>query len=162
MIGKAHVYMRRHINTDEIIPARYLTTDKEDELAKHAMEDLDIEFVNRVKKGDFIIAGEDFGCGSSREQAATCLKYAGISAVIAKSFSRIFFRNGINQGLPTVVCIEAMDSVTDGDVIEVDFSDGVINLASGETIKFKEFPDFIFSILDAGGLIPYVRSKINA
>jgi len=150
-----------NIDTDVIYPGRYLPIIDAEEMALHALEGLDPGFPNKIQQGDIIVAGKNFGCGSSREQAATCLKFAGISAVIAKSFSRIFFRNGINQGLPTVVSDEAINRVNDGDEIEVDFRKGVIELPSGKSIEFKQFPDFIFSILDAGGLVPYVRSKIN-
>lgn len=149
-----------NIDTDVIYPGRYLPIIDAEEMALHALEGIDSDFPKKIQKGAIIVAGKNFGCGSSREQAATCLKYAGISAVIAKSFARIFFRNGINQGLPTIVSSEAMDKINNDDVIEVDFTKGVINLTSGESIKFKEFPDFIFSILEAGGLIPYVRNKI--
>ena len=115
MKGKAHVYGRAHISTDEIIPARYLTTDKEEELAKHAMEDLDKDFVKKVKKGDFIIAGDDFGCGSSREHAIWALRGAGIKAVIANTFARIFYRNAINNGFLAIECKDISQTVTNGD-----------------------------------------------
>ncbi|MCK4575415.1 3-isopropylmalate dehydratase small subunit, partial [candidate division WOR-3 bacterium] len=149
-----------NIDTDVIYPGRYLPIIDAEEMGLHALEGLDPDFPSKIKKGDIIIAGKNFGCGSSREQAATCLKSAGISAVVAKSFSRIFFRNGINQGIPIVVSDEAPDRVNDGDEVEIDFSTGEIKLSEGETISFKEFPDFIFSILDAGGLIPYVKNKL--
>ena len=151
-----------NIDTDVIYPGRYLPIIDAEEMGLHALEGLDPDFPSKIKKGDIIIAGKNFGCGSSREQAATCLKSAGISAVVAKSFSRIFFRNGINQGIPIVVSNEAPDRVNDGDEVEIDFSTGEIKLSEGETISFKEFPDFIFSILDAGGLIPYVKNKLAA
>ena len=150
-----------NIDTDVIYPGRYLPIIDAEEMGLHALEGLDPDFPSKIKKGDIIIAGKNFGCGSSREQAATCLKSAGISAVVAKSFSRIFFRNGINQGIPIVVSDEAPDRVNDGDEVEIDFSTGEIKLSEGETISFKEFPDFIFSILDAGGLIPYVKNKLE-
>jgi len=151
-----------NINTDVIYPGRYLPIIDAEEMALHALEGLDPDFPKKIQKGDVIVAGKNFGCGSSREQAATCLKFAGISAVIAKSFSRIFFRNGINQGLPIVVSHEAVDMIEDGDEVEIDFTSGKIILKAGKTIGFKEFPDFIFSILDAGGLIPYVQKKLAA
>ncbi|MCK4233804.1 3-isopropylmalate dehydratase small subunit [candidate division WOR-3 bacterium] len=150
-----------NIDTDVIYPGRYLPIIDAEEMGLHALEGLDPDFPSKIKKGDIIIAGKNFGCGSSREQAATCLKSAGISAVVAKSFSRIFFRNGINQGIPIVVSDEAPDRVNDGDEVEIDFSTGEIKLSEGETISFREFPDFIFSILDAGGLIPYVKNKLE-
>ncbi len=150
-----------NVDTDVIYPGKYLPIIDSEEMALHALEGLDPDFPDRIGKGDIIVAGKNFGCGSSREQAATCLKFAGISVVIAKSFSRIFFRNGVNQGLPVIVSSTAVDKVKDGDEIEVDFATGECTLSNKETIKFKEFPNFIFSILDAGGLVPYVRSKIK-
>jgi 3-isopropylmalate/(R)-2-methylmalate dehydratase small subunit len=151
-----------NIDTDVIYPGRYLTIIDSEEMAMHALEGLDPDFPKKIQKGDIIVAGKNFGCGSSREQAATCLVSAGISAVIAKSFSRIFFRNGINQGLPIVVSDDAMDRINDGDTIEIDFVKGEIILEEGENIGFDEFPDFVFSILDAGGLIPYVKEKLKS
>ena len=151
-----------NIDTDVIYPGRYLPIIDSEEMAMHALEGLDPDFPKKIQKGDIIVAGKNFGCGSSREQAATCLVSAGISAVIAKSFSRIFFRNGINQGLPIVVSDNAMDRINDGDEIEIDFVKGEIILTEGENISFDEFPDFVFSILDAGGLIPYVKGKLAA
>jgi 3-isopropylmalate/(R)-2-methylmalate dehydratase small subunit len=150
-----------NIDTDVIYPGRYLPIIDAEEMAEHALEGLDPEFPKKIQKGDIIVAGNNFGCGSSREQAATCLKAAGIEAVIAKSFSRIFFRNGINQGLPIIVSGEAA-VIKDGDEITINFSDGSILLASGEKITFQEFPEFIFSILEAGGLIPYVKAKLSS
>jgi 3-isopropylmalate/(R)-2-methylmalate dehydratase small subunit len=147
------------IDTDVIYPGRYLPIIDAEEMAEHALEGLDPAFPKRICQGDIIFAGKNFGCGSSREQAATCLKAAGIAAVVAKSFSRIFFRNGINQGLPLIVSDEAIERVGDGDEVEIDFSQGKIALKSGDTLVFSEFPEFIFSILDAGGLIPYVKQK---
>ena len=151
-----------NIDTDVIYPGRYLPIIDSEEMAMHALEGLDPDFPKKIQKGDIIVAGKNFGCGSSREQAATCLVSAGISVVIAKSFSRIFFRNGINQGLPIVVSDDAMDRINDGDEIEIDFVKGEIILTEGENITFDEFPDFVFSILDAGGLIPYVKGKLAA
>ena len=140
-MGKAHVYGRAHINTDEIIPARYLTTDKEEELAKHAMEDLDKDFINKVKKGDFIIAGDDFGCGSSREHAIWALRGAGIKAVIANTFARIFYRNAINNGFLAIECKDISKKVKNGDELEIDIAKGVIkNLTKKEEYKFTPLP----------------------
>ncbi len=150
-----------NIDTDVIYPGRYLPIIDSEEMAMHALEGLDPDFPKKIQKGDIIVAGKNFGCGSSREQAATCLVSAGISVVIAKSFSRIFFRNGINQGLPIVASDDAADKINDGDEVEIDFAKGEIILKSGENIGFDEFPDFVFSILDAGGLIPYVKKKLK-
>jgi 3-isopropylmalate/(R)-2-methylmalate dehydratase small subunit len=149
-----------NIDTDVIYPGRYLPIIDAEEMAEHALEGIDPEFPQRIREGDIIVAGKNFGCGSSREQAATCLKAAGIAAVVAGSFSRIFYRNGINQGLPIITSGEADQSIQNGDEIEIDFSSGSIVLNDGGTLAFREFPDFIFSILDAGGLIPYVKQKI--
>lgn len=150
-----------NIDTDVIYPGRYLPIIEPEEMALHTLEGIDPDFPKRIEQGDIIVAGKNFGCGSSREQAATCLKYAGISAVIAKSFSRIFYRNGINQGLPVIVSDELVDMCTDGDVIECDFTANEIRVGAGKTIQFNGFPDFIFSILDGGGLIPYVKNKLR-
>jgi len=156
--GKAHVYNKDHINTDEIIPARYLNTDKEEELAKHAMEDLDKGFVKKVKPGDFIIAGENFGCGSSREHAVWALRGAGIKAVIAGSFARIFFRNCINNGFYAIECKNASKEINYGDELEIDLKKGTINnLTKKKVLKFQPFPDFAIEITSAGGLLNYIR-----
>ncbi|OQX52568.1 MAG: 3-isopropylmalate dehydratase [Candidatus Cloacimonas sp. 4484_209] len=150
-----------NIDTDLIYPGRYLPIIDAEEMALHALEGIDPDFPKRIERGSIIVAGKNFGCGSSREQAATCLKYAGISAVIARSFSRIFFRNGINQGLPVIVSDNTFSLVEDSDTIEVDFSKGIITLNNGEHTVFNEFPEFISSILDAGGLIPYIKSSLK-
>lgn len=160
MRGKAHVYKRNHINTDEIIPARYLTTDKEAELAKHAMEDLDAGFVKKVKKGDFIVAGENFGCGSSREHAVWSLRGAGIRAVIADSFARIFFRNCINNGFYAIECKGIAKQVKNGDELEIDVKNGIIkDLTNKKEFKFTPFPKFALDIINAGGLLNYIKRK---
>lgn len=149
------------VNTDVIFPGKYTYSILDpEEMAKHALEDLDPEFAHKVRPGDIIVAGKNFGCGSSREQAATCLKYAGVQAVIAKSFARIFFRNAINQGLPVVQCIGAVDSIAGGEKIDIDFSRGVIRTAKG-VFDFAPLPESILHILDAGGLIPYTKTKIE-
>jgi 3-isopropylmalate/(R)-2-methylmalate dehydratase small subunit len=148
------------IDTDGIYPGRFLPIIDAEEMAEHALEGIDPAFPTKIRKGDIIVAGKNFGCGSSREQAATCLKAAGIAAIVARSFSRIFFRNGINQGLPLIVSSEAVDRITDGDEVEIDFSQAEIVLTSGEQFPFKEFSEYILSILDAGGLIPLVKRKI--
>ncbi len=148
------------INTDVIYPGRYLEITEPEEMAKHAMEDLDPDFLNKVKERNIIVAGKNFGCGSSREQAATCLKYAGVDAIIAKSFARIFFRNAINNGLLVIECKNA-DEINDGDEIEIDVENGVIkDLSQGKEYSFKALPPFLMEIIKAGGLIPYVREKI--
>jgi 3-isopropylmalate/(R)-2-methylmalate dehydratase small subunit len=149
------------VNTDVIFPGKYTYSVLDPrEMAKHAMEDLDPAFAHEVKPGDFVVAGKNFGCGSSREQAATCLKSAGIQAVIAKSFARIFFRNAINQGLPVVQCGEAVDQILGGEEITIDFARGVIETATG-VFAFVPLPDSILRILDSGGLIPYTKAKIE-
>ncbi|MGI6216359.1 MAG: 3-isopropylmalate dehydratase small subunit [Coriobacteriales bacterium] len=151
--GKAHVF-GRDIDTDAIIAARYLNVSDPDELAKHCMYDIDPDFVNRVKKGDIIVAGENFGCGSSREHAPIAIKALGIDAVIAKSFARIFYRNSINIGLPILECPEAVDAISDGDEVEVDTSTGTIkDVTTGKEFKAEPFPEFIVEIINAGGLV---------
>ncbi|SHG52319.1 3-isopropylmalate/(R)-2-methylmalate dehydratase small subunit [Thermosyntropha lipolytica DSM 11003] len=150
------------IDTDAIIPARYLNTFDPAELAKHCMEDADPEFPKKVKKGDIIVADKNFGCGSSREHAPIAIKAAGVSCVIAKSFARIFYRNSINIGLPILECPEAVDAINEGDEIEVDFATGKIkNLRTGEEFKASPFPPFMQEIMDKGGLINYVKAKIE-
>ncbi|MCJ7681190.1 MAG: 3-isopropylmalate dehydratase small subunit [Candidatus Aminicenantes bacterium] len=142
------------VNTDVIFPGKYTYTPMEPkEMAIHALEDLDPGFAAQVKKGDVIVAGKNFGCGSSREQAATCLKYAGVSAVIAESFARIFYRNAINQGLPAIQCREAVKALEAGDEVDIDFSKGLILSDRGE-FPFPPFPESVLKILNAGGLIP--------
>ncbi len=149
-----------NIDTDLIIPARYLNTSDPAELAKYAMEDADPEWTDKMSKGDFIVAGENFGCGSSREHAPIALKAAGISAVIAKSFARIFYRNAINIGLPILESPQAAEDIKEGDEIEVDLSTGEIkDHTNGRTYKAQPFPDFMQKIIDAGGLINYLKKK---
>ena len=158
MRGYAHVYGRAHINTDEIIPARYLNTDDEAELANHAMEDLDSEFVKRVKPGDFIVAGDDFGCGSSREHAIWALRGAGIKAVLANTFARIFFRNAVNNGFLAIECKGIADRVSDGDELEIQLKEGVIrNRTRNEEVAFTPIADFALGIMEAGGLLDYIK-----
>ncbi len=159
--GKAFKF-GNDVNTDVIFPGRYLNVWEPAEMAKHAMEDIDKEFVSKVKPGDVIVAGKYFGCGSSREQAATCLKAAGLSAVIAESFARIFYRNAINLGLPIMVCPGISNFVEPGDKLEVDPSTGVIkNATRGGEIKAKSLPPFILGILQDGGLIPHLQKKLR-
>ena len=153
-MGKAHVYKKDNINTDEIIPARFLNTDDEAELAKHCMEDLDEEFVRKVSPGDFIVAGSDFGCGSSREHAVWSLRGAGVAAVLADSFARIFYRNAINCGFLVVEAPGISEKINNGDKLDIDSKNGKItNLTSGETYEFTPLPDFALDIIEAGGLL---------
>jgi 3-isopropylmalate/(R)-2-methylmalate dehydratase small subunit len=148
------------INTDVIYPGKYTYTDlSPEEMAKHALEDLDPEFAGRVQPGDIIVAGKNFGCGSSREQAVTCLKYAGVGAIIARSFARIYFRNAINQGLPIVQCA-AVEGVESGEEVTIDFSTGKVTTPRGD-YAFPPLSGFVMGILEDGGLIPYVRSKLG-
>jgi len=149
------------INTDVIFPGRYLAITDPEEMAAHAMEDLDPDFVKNVQKGDAVVAGSYFGCGSSREQAVTCLKYAGVSAIVAKSFARIFFRNAVNLGMPVVQCPET-DIIESGDEIEVDLKGGVLRILNkDEVLHFKPLPEFILRIIDDGGLIPNLKKRLN-
>lgn len=160
MRGKAHVYKRDHINTDEIIPARYLVTDDEQELAFHAMEYLDPDFVKKVNAGDIIVAGHDFGCGSSREHAVWALRGAGVSCVVAETFARIFYRNAINNGFPLVECRDITGSVSTGDELEVELRKGTLkNITTGMEFIFIPLPDFAFKIADAGGLLKAIKSN---
>ena len=150
------------INTDVIFPGKYTYSVLDaKEMAAHALEDLDPGFAASVRHGDVVVAGKNFGCGSSREQAATCLKFAGVQAVIAKSFARIFFRNAINQGLPVIQCPEAVDGIKDGEEVSIDFSGGKI-LADEKVFAFPSLPDSVIGILEAGGLIPYTRNKLGS
>ena len=148
------------VDTDVIIPARHLTSADPAHLASHCMEDIDRSFVNEVKPGDIMVAGENFGCGSSREHAPIAIKASGISLVIAGSFARIFYRNAINVGLPIMECSEAAAAINKGDEVEADFDTGIIkDLTTGESFTAKPFPEFIKKIIDAGGLVPYTKSK---
>ena len=160
-MSQAHKYERDHINTDEIIPARYLNTDDEMELARHCMEDLDKDFVGTVKKGDCIVAGEDFGCGSSREHAVWALRGAGIQTVIAKTFARIFYRNAIDNGFYLIESQDAPDKINDGDELEIDFKAGTIkNKTTGKDIKFQALPDFALEIINDGGLLEHIKKSL--
>jgi len=160
--GKVHKF-GENIDTDAIIPARYLNTTDERELASHCMEDADPEFVNKVKAGDIIVGGSNFGCGSSREHAPIAIKVAGVSCVIAESFARIFYRNAINIGLPLLVAPEAAREAKPGDEIEVDVaSGGIRNLTQGKTYQAEPFPEFIRELIAAGGLIAYTRQRLAA
>lgn len=159
--GTVHRY-GRDIDTDVIIPARYLTTSEPSELAKHCLEDLDVEFVNNVKSGDIIVAEENFGCGSSREHAPIAIKAAGVDAVIAKSFARIFYRNSINTGLAILECPEAVDTIKNGDVVSVDTETGTItDETTGESFTAQPFPPFIADIIEQGGLLNRTRHVLG-
>jgi len=159
-MAKAHVYKRDHINTDEIIPARYLNTDDEAELAKHCLEDLDADFVNKAEAGDVIVAGEDFGCGSSREHAVWAICGAKVQTVIAKSFARIFYRNAIDCGFYLIESSEAMEKINNGDEVEIDYKNGLIkNTTAGIDIAFQPLPDFALEIINDGGLLEHIKKK---
>lgn len=158
MRGRAYVYKRAHINTDDIIPARYLNLHDEAELARHAMEDMDPDFVKRVRPGDIIVAGNDFGCGSSREHALWAIRGAKVSAVVAGNFARIFFRNCINNGFPAIESNGIADKVGSGDDLEIDLTGGTImNHTKRETYSFVPMADFAVQIMKAGGLLEYIR-----
>lgn len=147
-----------NVDTDVIIPARYLNATQGEELAKHCMEDIDKEFIKTVQQGDIIVAEKNFGCGSSREHAPLAIKCAGVSCVIAETFARIFYRNAINIGLPIIECPEAAKSIQNGDQVEIDFGSGMIfNKTKNETYKGQAFPPFMQKIIAAGGLIPYIN-----
>ncbi len=150
-----------NIDTDVIIPARYLSTAEPAELRKHCMEDIDKEFATKVKPGDIIVGQKNFGCGSSREHAPIAIKGSGISCVIAESFARIFYRNSFNIGLPIIESVGAANGIEDGDEVEIDFETGEINnITKGETYKGQPYPEFIQRIIQKEGLVNYVKSKI--
>lgn len=157
--GIVHKY-GDNVDTDVIIPARYLNTSKAEELAAHCMEDIDAEFTKKVKTGDIMVATKNFGCGSSREHAPIAIKAAGISCVIAETFARIFYRNAINIGLPIVECPEAAAAIADGDEVEVNFDSGVItDVTTGKQYQGQAFPEFMQKIIDAEGLVNYINAK---
>ena len=159
--GQVHKY-GANVDTDVIIPARYLNVSDPLELAKHCMEDIDPQFIKKMKKGDIIVADANFGCGSSREHAPLAIKTAGVSCVIAKSFARIFFRNAINIGLPLLECSECVDKTKTGDTLEVDLSTGkIVNLTSGQTFTAKPYPEFMSELIKAGGLIEYTKKRLT-
>lgn len=152
-----------NVDTDVIIPARYLNTPNAQELATHCMEDIDTNFVKVVKGGDVMVGGYNFGCGSSREHAPMVIKESGISCVIAKTFARIFYRNAINIGLAILECPEASEKIDSGDEVAIDFDTGVItNLTKGETYQANPFPDFIKKIIQAGGLMADIKNRQEA
>lgn len=149
-----------NVDTDVIIPARYLNSSEPSELAQHCMEDIDKDFVSKVKKGDLIVADKNFGCGSSREHAPIAIKAAGVSCVIAETFARIFYRNAINIGLPIIECPEASKGISAGDEVEVDFDSGTItNLTTGKSYQGQAFPPFMQKIIEAEGLVNYINHK---
>lgn len=151
--GTVHKY-GDNVDTDVIIPARYLNTSVPSELAEHCMEDIDKDFINKVKSGDVMVAHNNFGCGSSREHAPIAIKASGVSCVIAATFARIFYRNAINIGLPIMECREASEKIENGDEVEIDFDSGVItNVTKGESYQAEPFPEFIKEIINKGGLL---------
>lgn len=151
-----------NVDTDVIIPARYLNTSDAKELAAHCMEDIDVNFVKNVKKGDIIVANKNFGCGSSREHAPLAIKTAGVSCVIASTFARIFYRNSINIGLPILECDEAVKNIDNGDELEVDFKTGIIkNLTKNQQYQGQAFPEFMQKIIDNDGLVGYIKNTKN-
>ncbi len=157
--GKVHKY-GDNVDTDVIIPARYLNSADPKELASHCMEDIDKDFVNNVKDGDIMVANLNFGCGSSREHAPIAIKASGISCVIASTFARIFYRNAINIGLPILECDEAAKNIENGDEVEVDFDTGVItNKTKNQTYKAQPFPEFMKDIINAGGLLKSLKNR---
>lgn len=151
-----------NVDTDVIIPARHLTSADPEHLKQHCMEDLDPSFAGEVKSGDIMVAGKNFGCGSSREHAPVAIKASGISLVIASDFARIFYRNSINTGLPILECAEASKGIENGDIVEADFETGTItDVTKGETYHAKAFPEFISGIISAGGLVEYTRKEMG-
>jgi 3-isopropylmalate/(R)-2-methylmalate dehydratase small subunit len=160
--GKAHK-VGDHIDTDAIIPAKYLTTTDAAELGAKCMDGLEEGWIERVSSGDIMVGGENFGCGSSREHAPIAIKGAGIPVVVAKSFARIFYRNGFNMGLILMEVGDGVDAISDGDTLEVDVAAGVItNTTTGATIKSQPVPASMMELLDKGGLVPYVKSRLEA
>ena len=158
---RVHVY-DDDVNTDVIYPGRYLDTYDPEGMAAHSMEDLDVAFRDRVGEGDLIIGGRNFGCGSSREQAVLCLRYSGITAIVASSFARIFFRNAINQGMPAIECPEAHEAFETGDEVELDLPAGVLrNLTKGTQGSFKPLPPFMMRIIEDGGLVPHLKHRLE-
>lgn len=160
LTGKVLKY-KDNVDTDVIIPARYLNTSDPKELAAHCMEDIDKEFVKRVKSGDIMVAGKNFGCGSSREHAPIAIKESGISCIIAETFARIFYRNSINIGLPILECPQAVREIEDGDKVTVDIKSGeIVNVTKGKKYQAQPFPPFMMELMEVGGLINYVKAKI--
>ncbi len=159
--GRVHKY-GSNVDTDVIIPARYLNSTDPKELASHAMEDIDTEFVKKVQPGDVMVGEDNFGCGSSREHAPIAIKASGISVVIANNFARIFFRNALNTGLPILESPEAVAGISNGDTVEVDLDTGAIrNVTTGKSFQAKPFPPFMKQLIEVGGLVNYTRTKIG-
>lgn len=157
--GRVFKY-KDNVDTDVIIPARYLNSSDPKELAQHCMEDIDADFVKNVKEGDIIVANKNFGCGSSREHAPIAIKASGVSCVIAETFARIFYRNAINIGLPIIECKEAAEAIQAGDEVEIDFDSGLItDKTLGKTFEGQAFPEFMQKIIKAEGLINYINEK---
>ena len=163
MEARGHVFKYGdNVDTDVIIPARYLNSSDPAELALHCMEDIDKDFIKNIKKGDIIVADKNFGCGSSREHAPLCLKTAGVSCIIAETFARIFFRNAINIGLPIIECKEAAEEIEAGDEVEIDFNSGKIyDRTKGTEYQGQPFPEFMQKIIAAGGLVNYTNQKLK-
>ena len=160
MIEGSVIKLGDYIDTDLIYPGRYVPVVDSLEWPKHALEGIDPDFPNRLRPGDILLAGRDFGCGSSRSQAVSCLKLAGIGGIVAVSFGRIFFRNAVNQGLPVVECPEAHAMFSDGDKLRIDLKAGLINCA-GRHVDFRPLPSFLMEILSAGGLVSYTRNRLQ-
>lgn len=159
--GKVHKY-GSNVDTDVIIPARYLNTTDPKELASHCMEDIDTEFVKKVQPGDVMVADDNFGCGSSREHAPIAIKASGIACVIANTYARIFFRNALNTGLPILECPEAVAGISDGDIVEVDLEAGKItNVTTGKSYQANPFPPFMRQLIEVGGLVNYAKAKVG-
>lgn len=159
--GKVHKY-GNNVDTDVIIPARYLNTTDPDELASHCMEDIDADFAKTVQAGDIIVAEDNFGCGSSREHAPIAIKASGISCVIANTFARIFYRNSLNTGLPILECPEAVAGINDGDTVEIDLESGKItNMTTGSAFQANPFPPFMRELIEVGGLVNYAKTKVG-
>ncbi|MCL5102936.1 MAG: 3-isopropylmalate dehydratase small subunit [Armatimonadetes bacterium] len=159
--GTVHKY-GSNVDTDVIIPARYLNTTDPNELASHCMEDIDADFTKNVKPGDIIVAEDNFGCGSSREHAPISIKASGVGAVIANTFARIFYRNALNTGLPILECPEAVAGISDGDTVEIDLEAGKItNVTTGKSYQAKPFPPFMRELIEVGGLVNYAKEKLN-
>jgi 3-isopropylmalate/(R)-2-methylmalate dehydratase small subunit len=159
--GKVYKY-GANVDTDAIIPARYLNVSEPEELAKHCMEDIDADFISKVRPGDIIVAESNFGCGSSREHAPVAIKASGVSAVIASSFARIFFRNSINIGLPLLESDEASKEIAGGDIVEINLEEGTIrDITRNKTYKAKPYPGFMMDIVNSGGLVAHTRKKIS-
>ena len=163
MVAKGKVFKYGdNVDTDVIIPARYLNVSTGEELAKYCMIDIDADFVNKVKKGDIIVAKKNFGCGSSREHAPLAIKCAGVSCVIASTFARIFYRNAINIGLPILECDEASEDIDNGDEVSIDFTTGIITIITkNKTYKAQPFPPFIQKIMENDGLVEYTKRKLS-